>query len=106
MKTKSNHPPKATRKARTGPKAAKPAAKAPPRAASAASDVRPDTKQAQLLALLRRDQGVSIAEAAQSLAWQPHSIRGVMSGVIKKKLKLNVETIKVDGGPNRYHLAA
>lgn len=65
---------------------------------------RHDSKQSQLLALLRRDQGVSLAEASEALAWQPHSVRGVLSGVIKKKLKLAVEKFDAEG-VTRYRVA-
>jgi hypothetical protein len=63
------------------------------------------TKQSQLLTLLRRKSGVTIAEAAQALGWQHHSVRGVLSGVIKKKLKLTVQKIPDDGSAQHYRLA-
>src|SRR5260370_13213013 len=44
------------------------------------------TKQAQLLTLLRRAQGVTIDQAAKALAWQPHSVRGVIPGVLHNRL--------------------
>jgi hypothetical protein len=36
--------------------------------------------------------------------WQPHSVRGVMSGVLRKKLGLNVVSTKDEDG-RRYHIA-
>jgi len=56
------------------------------------------TKQVQLLALLRRPLGVTIAQAANALGWQPHSVRGVISGVLKKRLGLTVTSTEAEGG--------
>ncbi len=56
------------------------------------------TKQDQLLALLRRAEGVTIEQAAKALGWQPHSVRGVISGVLKKRLGLTITSEKDDGG--------
>jgi len=56
------------------------------------------TKQDQLLALLRRSLGTTIEHAANTLEWQPHSVRGIISGVIKKRLGLTVTSEKAEGG--------
>ena len=56
------------------------------------------TKQEQLLTLLRRPQGVTIEQAAKALTWQPHSVRGVISGVLKKRLGLTVASAKGEAG--------
>jgi hypothetical protein len=63
------------------------------------------SKQMQLIALLRRPDGASITEATEVLGWQAHSVRGIISGTIKKKLGLPVTTSKVEGGVRRYHVA-
>jgi hypothetical protein len=63
------------------------------------------TKQVQLLALLRRPQGATIEQAAKALAWQPHSVRGVISGVLKKRLGLTVTSAKDEAG-RVYRIAA
>ena len=63
------------------------------------------TKQVQLLALLRRPQGATIDQAAKALAWQPHSVRGVISGVLKKRLGLTVTSAKSEAG-RVYRIAA
>ena len=52
------------------------------------------TKQAQLITMLRRPEGASIAEAAEALGWLHHSIRGVISGSLKRKMGLNVTSEK------------
>ena len=52
--------------------------------------VRPGTKQAQLIDLLKRKKGATIDDAVKVTGWQPHSVRGAISGTIKKKLGLTV----------------
>jgi hypothetical protein len=61
--------------------------------AAASVDVsRPGTKQAKLISLLRRAAGASIGEMIEATGWQAHSVRGVMSGALKKKLGLAIES--------------
>ena len=50
-----------------------------------------------LLALLHRPDGVSLAAMCAATGWQTHSVRGALSGHIKRKLGLNVTSAKVDG---------
>jgi hypothetical protein len=65
-------------------------------AASPAS--RTGSKQARLVALLRHAKGASIAEMVKATGWQAHSVRGVMSGVLKKKLGLTITSTKEERG--------
>jgi len=51
---------------------------------------RPDSKQARMIALLRGVKGTTIEDLAQVTGWQRHSVHGVMSGVLRKKLGLNI----------------
>ncbi len=78
------------------PKRKKPTARKSP--AAKTSSKKTNTKQDKLLALLRRPQGTTIEHAATTLAWQPHSVRGMISGVLKKRLGLIVTSEKGDGG--------
>ena len=59
---------------------------------------KPGSKQALVLDLLRRDGGATIGELAHATGWQPHSIRGAISGTIKKKLGLLVNSEKSSRG--------
>jgi len=58
---------------------------------------RGDTKQAQLVAMLRRKQGATIAQIVAATGWQPHTVRGAFAGALKKKLGLTVTSEKVEG---------
>jgi hypothetical protein len=55
-----------------------------------------------ILGLLRRKNGASVAEIAQATGWQAHSVRGFLSGTVKKKLKLKIADDKPEGGARRY----
>jgi hypothetical protein len=48
------------------------------------------SKQSQLIALLRTPTGTSIEQMTTVTGWQPHTVRGVISGVLRKRLALNV----------------
>ena len=73
----------------------KPAAKSP---------AKKGTKTEQVIALLRRTEGASIPEIQKATDWQPHSVRGFISGTLGKKLKLKVESSKDAQGERRYKL--
>ena len=74
------------------------AAKAKVEAKEAAPPVpRLDTKQAQLIAMMRRPEGVTIDEAVERLDWQAHTVRGAIAGALKKKLGLDVLSERADG---------
>ena len=66
---------------------------------------RTGTKQAQLIAMLEAQGGASIAEIVAATGWQSHTARGVISGVLKKKLGLDVSSEKVDGRGRVYKIA-
>lgn len=51
---------------------------------------RDDTKLARLVALLRRREGATLAEMVAATGWQAHSVRGALSGTLKKKHGLAV----------------
>ncbi|MBU3590439.1 DUF3489 domain-containing protein [Polynucleobacter sp. 78F-HAINBA] len=61
------------------------------------SPIKIPNKQSQLIALLKDPKGADIKMLMQATGWQAHSIRGVISGVLKKKLGMNIVSSKVDG---------
>ncbi len=67
---------------------------------------RAGTKQAQIITLLQRPEGATIAEIVVATGWQAHSARGMISGALKKKLGLPVTSEKVDGRGTVHRLNA
>jgi hypothetical protein len=70
------------------------------------SAAKPKTKLARLEAMLRRPDGATIEQISKSLAWQAHSVRGAMSGALKKKQGLTIASEKTDHGRRVYRIAA
>jgi hypothetical protein len=66
---------------------------------------RADTKQAQMIAMLRRKQGATIDQIVEASGWRPHTVRGFFAGALKKKLGLTVTSEKVKGGARVYRIA-
>ena len=75
-----------------------------PSTAPVARKTRDDTKQAQLIAMLRRKEGATIAQIVAATGWQPHTVRGAFAGALKKKLGLTVTSEKVEGGQRVYRI--
>ena len=67
---------------------------------------REGTKQATLIAMLRAPDGATIAEIMTATGWQSHTVRGAMSGALKKKLGLEVTSAKVEDRGRVYKLPA
>ena len=73
---------------------------------AAKPQIREGTKQATLIAMLRRPEGADLDEIAEATNWQKHSIRGAISGALKKKLGLEVTSTKDGQGRRVYRLAS
>ena len=65
---------------------------------------REGTKQARLIAMLKRNRGATIAEIVEAFGWQPHTARGAIAGALKKKLGLTVTSEKVEERGRVYHI--
>jgi len=90
----------ASKKAKSAKKAS--AAKKTPTRAKEAGAARDGSKAAKVLALLKRPDGVTLKELIKATGWQPHSIRGFLSGAIGKRMGLTVESAKAEGGERTY----
>ena len=67
-------------------------------AGSRKSTARPNTKHARIVAMLRGPAGATIAAMMTATEWQPHSVRGFLAGVVRKKLGLNLVAEQTDEG--------
>ena len=62
------------------------------------SDAKRPSKQAEVVAMLRRPDGVTVDEVASAMGWQRHTVRGLISGTLKKKLGLTVASAQEERG--------
>jgi hypothetical protein len=88
---------KTGRGAARSPTAAKPKTGAPP-------SVRSGTKQALLIDMLTAKDGATIDQIVKATGWQAHSVRGAISGTLKKKLGLIVTSEAVEGRGRVYRI--
>ena len=110
--------PKASKKARVAPRRAHVAPKkskagkkaTPPKKApkghKKAGAARDGSKAAKILDLLRRADGGSLKELMKATGWQAHSVRGFLSGTIRKKLGLKVASTRTEDGERTYSIKA
>ena len=66
---------------------------------------RDNSKQAQVVAMLKRAEGATIPQVMAATGWQAHTVRGTFAGAFKKKLGLNLISEKTQGGERVYHIA-
>ena len=78
----------------------KPAAHQQPRSASQPT-ARHESKKAHIIAMLRAPGGATIEAMARAAKWQPHSVRGFLAGVVRKKLGLTL--VSADGENGRVY---
>jgi hypothetical protein len=110
--------PKATKKARVAPQGARvgkkkansakkatPAKKAP-KGAKKAKSARAGSKTNKVLELLKRPGGVTAKDLMKATGWQPHSVRGFLSGTVGKKMGLTVASAKGEDGERSYSVKA
>ena len=98
-------------------KAAPTAAKGAPKKAKATKDTtakdaatgakapRDGSKTAQVVAMLQRKNGATLAEIMTRMGWQRHTVRGFMAGAMKKA-GYTVESFKPEGGERTYRINA
>src|ERR1700686_3943798 len=118
--TATGKKPKAKKKARVAPRRdhvapaktksarqARPAKKAPksrnkPEFAPKPSVARNGSKTAKILDLLKRPGGSTCKELMEATGWLPHSVRGFLSGTVRKKMGLTVTSAKSEDGGRTY----
>jgi hypothetical protein len=84
------------------------AAKSAPKAKKAAkteesAGPREGSKTAQVVAMLQRKNGATLAEIMAKMGWQKHTVRGFMAGAMKKA-GYTVESFKPEGGERTYRI--
>jgi len=100
---------KASKKASPAKKAPKTAPKAKaarPGKAAKEKGAREGSKTQTILELLKRPGGVTAKELMKATGWQPHSVRGFLSGTVGKKMELTVTSTKGEDGERSYSVKA
>jgi hypothetical protein len=76
-----------------------------PRPRAQTGKTREGTKQAQLIAMLKRPEGATIDQIVAAIGWRPHTVRGALAGALKKRLGLTVTSEKIEGRGRVYRIA-
>ena len=63
-----------------------------------ASEEKRSSKQGEVIAMLRRPEGATVDEVASAMGWQRHTVRGLFSGTLKKKLGLTLASAQEERG--------
>jgi hypothetical protein len=69
------------------------------------SEAKGASKQAAVIAMLQRPEGATVEEVASAMGWQRHTVRGLFSGTLKKKLGFALASAKEERG-RVYRIAA
>ena len=93
----------AKRRAHVAPSKAKTVRKPP--TAKKPVTARRGSKTAKILDLLKRPGGVTLTELMKTTDWQAHSVRGFLSGTIRKKMRTPVESSKRADGERAYRFS-
>src|SRR5215813_12211845 len=68
-------------------------------------DLKRPSKQDAVISMLQRPEGATVDEVASAMGWQRHTVRGLFSGALKKKLGLTLASAKEERG-RVYRIAA
>jgi hypothetical protein len=74
-------------------------------AASKPTSISEPSKSDRILKLLRRKKGASVKDLQEATGWQAHSVRGFLSGTVKKRLGLPLQSEHSEKGGRRYLIA-
>ena len=64
------------------------------------------SKSAKIVELLSRTEGVTLSELIEVTKWQPHSVRGFLSGTVRKKMGIKLTSDKRHDGERVYKISA
>ncbi len=73
-------------------------------AATGTPRTRANSKQAEVLRMLQRSEGATIAQICEATGWQAHTVRGTFSGAFKKKMGLAITSENAEGGERVYRV--
>jgi hypothetical protein len=97
IKTRNSGGRRTARKVRQLKSVTEPAAHLRPRTASKPT-ADSESKKARIIAMLQAPDGVTIEAMARAANWQPHSVRGFLAGIVRKKLGLNLVSAAGNSG--------
>ena len=93
-------------KSRKKAASAKNSTKAPKKAKPAKGEsVRQGSKTEKVLDLLKRSGGASLKDIMKAIDWQAHSVRGLLSGTLHKKMGLTITSSKGEDGERTYSIS-
>ena len=72
--------------------------------AKKAERARDGSKAAKILDLLKRSGGATMKELMKATGWQPHSVRGFLSGTLRKRMGIDVASAKSDDSERSYSI--
>lgn len=93
---------KSGKKATSGKKAGKTGKPAKKGGKTKPAGAREGSKTEQVLDLLKRPGGVTLKDLMKAIGWQPHSVRGFLSGTVGKKMGLTVTSTRGENGERSY----
>ena len=73
-------------------------------ATAAKPRTRDKSKQAHVIAMLKRAEGATITQICEATGWQSHTVRGTFAGAFKKKVGLEITSSKADGSERTYRI--
>jgi hypothetical protein len=92
-----------TRRKQAASRRARPARKAT--GAKKPTAARRGTKTTKIVDLLKRPGGATLKELMKTTGWQAHSVRGFLSGTLKKKMGTPVESFRSGDGERTYRIS-
>ncbi len=66
---------------------------------------RDNSKQAQVIAMLNRPEGATIAQICEATGWKQHTVRGTFAGTLKNKLGLQITSTRESEGQRVYRIS-